>query len=257
MSTLRMYEAVREEGAGLWVGANQYGQELPNETEANFIVQKTAKGLWRVAVKGYNGGKFFPTLVNTNGEVAAQIGDQHYPAMDSHQRLISVDDETMQLYEESLRDTDDKDRGLLLNVLEGEKQGLWSLSGPAEYNIYEEFAQLLYGDASQVGLSWGEWREWDDNNPDQSGYHVKKPVAAQVVVDGPEFHVRPYDHNVSGVTASAIKDRIKYFPTATNLVRDLSDADTIALRYMNDDFAYGSPAVETQKTNVLETIYGK
>ena len=257
MSTVRMFEAVREEGTGLWVGVNQYGEELPAETEAKFIVQRTAKGLWRVAVRGYNEGEFFTAVVNNNGEVAAQLDDRHYTAMDSYQMLSAVDDETMQRYEAAIKGKEDEDRGLLLNVLESKKQGLWSVSGPAGYNSYEEFAQLLYGDPSQVGLSWGEWREWNDNNNDQSDYHLKKLVAAQVLVDGPEYHVRPYDNRVRGVRASAIADRVRRFPFAANLVRDLTDADAITLRYMNDEFAYGSPRIEAPQANPLETIYGK
>ena len=200
---IQMRELAETDEAGIWVDAGEYGTDLPSETGARFVLQRTAKGLWNLAVRGYNSGEQLESVVTRAGELAVKVGDSHYPTLDQHHGVIPVDPDTAEEYMEAVK-LPETLQGLLVQVLENaaeRKQSGWNVMGPAEYNDYDTFARLVIFGEGTAGLAW------------QEGEVFGFPLTSEIVQEGPNYQIRPYDRRVRCLSTSAVADRVANYPT--------------------------------------------
>jgi hypothetical protein len=249
------------EGAGHWVEAPGYGYELPPAEQIGYLITKTDSGSMSLAVRGYREGEEMPLTTDGEGRMAVTEGEARYPVL-SRGVVMPVGDEDYERYREAVR-LPEEDKGWLIQVLEQQKQGRFDLLGPAEYNDYDSFAQLVYGNPRQVALRWGSFGHFEDEDAETSaggyaGYKLKAAIGAYVLNTGPLYAVVPYESSQRrhGIIASSIDERtISNYPTLAQQTAEFSEADQTEL----DDLAEAANhdvSVE-REVEPTEIIYGR
>lgn len=215
---LRIDAVLETEGAGAWVSAPEYGNDLPVAEDATFLLTRTTAGALSMAVRGYNGGEPLVGVTDSgSSNLGVQVGSKTYDAIRAFANLISVGDEERERYAEAIRLPEEPRNALLLHVLEQEKQGVWDLLNPAEYNDYDSAGQLVFISLGLVTHARGRFGEPDGDSSYAGfgGYKLDAPEPAKILKDGPEFKIVPHHEGSAyrGGVVSAIHERITSYPT--------------------------------------------
>lgn len=257
---LNVWEINKTGNAGAWVSAPEYGGELPESDQTKFLVTRTANGLWTAAIRGYREGEALHAEVASASKslLGVEVDGTVYHAFGHTDAMMPVTDEQRGFYDAIVK-SPEVQRDLLAQVLEQEDAGVWAILGPAEYNLYDSYAELSISDADHVGLRWGSFTGGADTGSSSeggfSGYMLGDAIAARTQHNGPLHRVAPLDSSAHGLFANSLVDRIKQFPTRASLTRELTEDDAIKLQYLGDAFEFGGQTSAALEEPALSVIH--
>jgi len=232
---LKLTDLTELDGAGLWVGAEEYSASLPAEDEVKYLIHKTQKGLWSIAIRGFNGGIDTPAEVNYDGKIDLIIDGDNYPAIGYFESMYAIDSTKMEAYDEAIREPEIRD-DLLIQVLENNRHGVWNILSPVDLDVYEETAQLLINDTNRVGINLGHWsNEAETASKGKVTYIFEDTVAASLIIDGPIFRIKPEIDDDREIVLSSITERIQAWPYAVKKLRNLNKKDKLKLDNLNSE----------------------
>lgn len=215
------------EAPGTWVGTGRWATAASDALTADYAVERTRPGLFKVAVRGFEGGEPHALTFGENGTVDVEVDGANY-ALDQveHKRLFQVDPELIPAYiaavesPEEPTDPDQVRRCSFARVIEQGLTGVWSIGFNDEGNAW---AKLVYESAGQVGIHPYNQSGW---NFDTRDFYEPDPriYSVDVVKDGPLVTLIPHvKTGILAVTANAIQDRIT---RANHVVRETNNVDS-------------------------------
>lgn len=203
--------ALESEGAGAWAYAanpSNHTEGGPAPERCGFVLQKTTKGLWSIAVRGFNNGEALPGQVTAHGGFAASYEGELYGIFgnaDMAYPLHPLPDEQVERYSETMCQLAPPPPRSVLEILELGHSGVWELDTmSARYNEYEPRHRLTYKDPEHIGFA-----------TKYGGATTFSSVGeARLIQKGPKFEVRLYEtgidplHGKKLLGACSLLDRV-------------------------------------------------
>lgn len=137
------------ERPSFWVSESYDGHAPESPEDVRFALQRSASGLWTVAVRGYNGGDPITAQVSEDdSDVRIQVGDRSYIAIEGNRPLHEVPEDLEDDYFSAMYDPEPA-TNLLVQVLEEERAGVFSILPTTD-----RVGQLIMESPKQAALCW-------------------------------------------------------------------------------------------------------
>jgi len=242
-----------------WVAAEDYGGNPLSPEQNRFVLERTASGLWSVAVRGYHDGEPVELALGKNNHMQQMLNDGSNGA-----EVFGFADEVHQIASDEVdeymsRVTEPEDReGLLVQILEQQREGVWDLTAPAEYNDYDSFATLTLVEPGQSVLQWGTFGgdiyTGNYSAGGHTGYNLDNPVLVKLVKNDSALGISPYLSSKSGLQTDSLRQRVMKWPTRTIHMREITDGDRTLATSLRESFEYGLDPIAVRSEPLTASI---
>lgn len=195
------------QGPSLWV-SEEAGNRNPEPAErARFIFERTASGLTRVAIRGFNDGQPMDAIADSDANAVVRVLGRLYTAVEAdrpvHELPLDQEDEYLSaIY-------DDVPRNLLVEALDQEEAGLFFFT-PGSGPNRDRTGQLIVESPKRAAICY------DFFNP------AAEFLPIVIEREGPLHHIVSITDGWLE-TYNSMVERTSYFPTDVVRERDADD----------------------------------